>query len=93
LEPIYRDEKLNLYEDAEKHRRAIRCRFGPIVHDPAASRKFYSEALGLEFKEDTTGYLYTGELGSPSSRPQREIVDTLRTDGRPTSQRSHLHAS
>ncbi|MDB5010070.1 MAG: glyoxalase/bleomycin resistance protein/dioxygenase [Mucilaginibacter sp.] len=36
--------------------------FGPIVQDPAASRKFYSEALGLPFKEDTNGYLHTGEL-------------------------------
>jgi catechol 2,3-dioxygenase-like lactoylglutathione lyase family enzyme len=36
--------------------------FGPIVRDPAASRKFYSEALGLPFKEDASGYLYTGEL-------------------------------
>jgi catechol 2,3-dioxygenase-like lactoylglutathione lyase family enzyme len=36
--------------------------FGPIVRDPAASRKFYSEALGLTFKEDTNGYLYTGGL-------------------------------
>jgi catechol 2,3-dioxygenase-like lactoylglutathione lyase family enzyme len=32
--------------------------FGPIVRDPAASRKFYSEALGLTFKEDTDGYLH-----------------------------------
>jgi catechol 2,3-dioxygenase-like lactoylglutathione lyase family enzyme len=37
--------------------------FGPIVRNPAASRMFYSETLGLEFKEDTNGYLYTGELG------------------------------
>ena len=36
--------------------------FGPIVRDPAASRKFYSEALALQFKEDGNGYLYTGEL-------------------------------
>jgi len=36
--------------------------FGPIVRDPAASRKFYSEALALQFKEDATGYLYTGAL-------------------------------
>ena len=35
--------------------------FGPIVRDPAASRKFYSETLGLEFKEDASGYLYTGD--------------------------------
>ena len=37
--------------------------FGPIVQDPARSRKFYSEALDLKFIEDASGYLYTGELG------------------------------
>jgi len=36
--------------------------FGPIVRDPAASRKLYSEALGLPFKEDASGYLHTGDL-------------------------------
>src|SRR5579864_5418817 len=36
--------------------------FGPIVRNPAASRKFYSEALGLLFKEDVNGYLHTGGL-------------------------------
>ncbi len=36
--------------------------FGPIVRDPIASRKFYSEALGLPFKEDQSGYLHTGAL-------------------------------
>jgi catechol 2,3-dioxygenase-like lactoylglutathione lyase family enzyme len=36
--------------------------FGPIARDPAASRKFYSEALALEFKEDANGYLHTGAL-------------------------------
>jgi catechol 2,3-dioxygenase-like lactoylglutathione lyase family enzyme len=36
--------------------------FGPIVRDPAASRKFYVEALGLPFKEDAGGYLHTAEL-------------------------------
>ena len=36
--------------------------FGPIVRDPASSRKFYSETLGLEFKEDASGYLHTGDL-------------------------------
>ncbi len=36
--------------------------FGPIVRDPVASRKFYSEALGLAFEEDSTGYLHTSEL-------------------------------
>src|SRR3954471_24953404 len=36
--------------------------FGPIARDPATSRKFYSDALGLLFKEDTNGYLHTGRL-------------------------------
>src|SRR5260221_8339732 len=36
--------------------------FGPIVRDPAASSKFYSETLGLPFKEDAKGYLYTADL-------------------------------
>ena len=36
--------------------------FGPIVRAPVASRKFYSDALGLPFEEDSNGYLYTGEL-------------------------------
>jgi hypothetical protein len=37
--------------------------FGPIARDPAASRKFYSEALALQFKEDANGYLHTGRVG------------------------------
>jgi catechol 2,3-dioxygenase-like lactoylglutathione lyase family enzyme len=36
--------------------------FGPIVCDPAASRKFYAGALGLAFKEDAGGYMHTGGL-------------------------------
>jgi catechol 2,3-dioxygenase-like lactoylglutathione lyase family enzyme len=36
--------------------------FGPIVQDPTASRRFYSETLGLPFKEDAGGYLHTGDL-------------------------------
>ena len=36
--------------------------FGPIVSDPATSRKFYCDALGLSFKEDANGYMYTGGL-------------------------------
>jgi len=36
--------------------------FGPIVNDPAESRKFYSETLGISFEEDATGYMYTAEL-------------------------------
>jgi catechol 2,3-dioxygenase-like lactoylglutathione lyase family enzyme len=36
--------------------------FGPIVREMADSRRFYSETLGLPFKEDAGGYLHTGEL-------------------------------
>ena len=36
--------------------------FGPIVRDIAASRKLYGEALGIAFKEETGGYLHTGDL-------------------------------
>src|SRR5438445_4509421 len=36
--------------------------FGPIVGDPAASHKFYAEALGLPLEEDSDGYLHTGDL-------------------------------
>jgi hypothetical protein len=36
--------------------------FGPIVHDTAASRKLYGEALGISFKEESGGYLHTGDL-------------------------------
>lgn len=33
--------------------------FGPIVGDIAASRKLYSESLGIRFKEEDGGYLHT----------------------------------
>ncbi len=36
--------------------------FGPIVRDADATRKFYSEALGLPFKEEANGYLHTDGL-------------------------------
>ena len=36
--------------------------FGPIVREPVASRRLYSEALGIRFKEETGGYLHTEEL-------------------------------
>ena len=36
--------------------------FGPIDRDVAKSRKLYSQALGIPFKEDSSGYLYTGAL-------------------------------
>jgi hypothetical protein len=36
--------------------------FGPIDHDVALSRALYSESLGISFREDADGYLYTGAL-------------------------------
>ena len=36
--------------------------FGPIVLEPAASRRFYSKTLGISFEEDANGYLYTAGL-------------------------------
>lgn len=36
--------------------------FGPIDRDIAASRALYSDSLGIPFKEDAGGYLYTGTL-------------------------------
>jgi hypothetical protein len=36
--------------------------FGPIVRETAPSRKLYSEALGIPFKEESGGYLHTEAL-------------------------------
>ena len=36
--------------------------FGPIVPDPAASRKLYNQTLGIGFKEEDGGYLHTEAL-------------------------------
>src|SRR5579862_9413806 len=36
--------------------------FGPIVRDTEASHNLYARALGIPFKEDKGGYLYTGAL-------------------------------
>ena len=36
--------------------------FGPIVRESAASRRFYYDTLGLAFKEDANGYMYTAGL-------------------------------
>ena len=36
--------------------------FGPIDRDVAESRALYSDGLGIPFKEDAGGYLYTGSL-------------------------------
>lgn len=36
--------------------------FGPIVRDTTASRKLYSETLGIRFTEESDGYLHTEAL-------------------------------
>jgi hypothetical protein len=36
--------------------------FGPIVRDTVTSRRLYGEALGIPFREETGGYLHTGDL-------------------------------
>ena len=36
--------------------------FGPIDQNVAESRALYSDSLGIPFKEDAGGYLYTGAL-------------------------------
>ena len=41
--------------------------FGPIVPDVTASRKVYSELLGIDFKEETGGYLHTEALKGANS--------------------------
>jgi catechol 2,3-dioxygenase-like lactoylglutathione lyase family enzyme len=36
--------------------------FGPIVREPAASRKLYGSTLGISFKEENGDYLHTEAL-------------------------------
>lgn len=36
--------------------------FGPIVRDATASRRLYNQSLGIDFKEETDGYLHTEVL-------------------------------
>jgi Glyoxalase-like domain len=36
--------------------------FAPIVRDTEESHKLYGKALGIPFKEETGGYLHTGDL-------------------------------
>jgi hypothetical protein len=36
--------------------------FGPVVREPAKSRKLYREILGIKFEEETGGYLHTETL-------------------------------
>jgi hypothetical protein len=41
--------------------------FGPIVRDAVASRKLYSQILGIGFKEESGGYLHTEALKGANS--------------------------
>lgn len=41
--------------------------FGPIVREAAESRKLYSQALGISFKEEHDGYLHTEALKGANS--------------------------
>ncbi len=41
--------------------------FGPIVRDATASRKLYNQLLGIDFKEETGGYLHTEGLNGANS--------------------------
>ena len=36
--------------------------FGPVIREPAASRRLYVEALGIRFEEEAGGYLHTEAL-------------------------------
>jgi hypothetical protein len=41
--------------------------FGPIVRDATGSRELYSQFLGIDFKEETGGYLHTEALNGANS--------------------------
>src|SRR5437764_14959989 len=41
--------------------------FGPIVRDVTASRKLYSDILGIPFKEESGNYLHTEALKGATS--------------------------
>jgi catechol 2,3-dioxygenase-like lactoylglutathione lyase family enzyme len=41
--------------------------FGPIVRDTTATRKLYGQFLGIDFKEETGGYLHTEALKGANS--------------------------
>jgi len=41
--------------------------FGPIVRAPDATRKLYSQILGISFKEENGGYLHTESLKGAKS--------------------------
>lgn len=41
--------------------------FGPIVRDATASRELYCQLLGIDFKEESGGYLHTEALKGANS--------------------------
>jgi len=41
--------------------------FGPIIRDAAASRALYSHRLGIEFTQESGGYLHTEALNGANS--------------------------
>src|SRR5579871_4656397 len=41
--------------------------FGPIVREAGASRKLYNGTLGIDFKEESGGYLHTEALKGANS--------------------------
>ena len=41
--------------------------FGPIVRDGTAARKLYNQLLGIDFKEESGGYLHTEALKGANS--------------------------
>jgi hypothetical protein len=41
--------------------------FGPIIREGIASRKLYSQILGISFKEENGGYLHTEALKGAQS--------------------------
>jgi hypothetical protein len=52
--------------------------FGPIVREITTSRKFYGEALGIPFKEESGGYLHTEALqGAKKREPWSQTVTRL----------------
>jgi hypothetical protein len=62
--------------------------FGPIVREMAPSRKLYSEALGIPFKEESGGYLHTEALQGcfrlMASFTKRRILVLAMTRGQKT---------
>lgn len=49
-------------QDTKPSRVLFIAGYGPIASNGAESRKLYRDALGIAFKEDPGGYLYTGAL-------------------------------